>query len=71
MTFGNIQLNIEGYLKLPEIALVSQVPVEFPDTFIGESSTMEVKITNSGASGTAWIVKASNSSGGKDTADVC
>uniref|UniRef100_A0A0R3WY90 MSP domain-containing protein n=1 Tax=Hydatigena taeniaeformis TaxID=6205 RepID=A0A0R3WY90_HYDTA len=52
-------------LKLSEVVLVSPMLVNFPDTVVEQSSTMDVKVANRGLSGTIWVVKSSNATTGK------
>ncbi|CDS41410.1 TonB box [Echinococcus multilocularis] len=60
-----IQIVIEKRLKLPEIALISPMLVDFPDTAVKQSSTIDVKIANLGVSGTIWVVEPPNAITGK------
>ncbi|KAL5111654.1 Deleted in lung and esophageal cancer protein 1 [Taenia crassiceps] len=57
---ANIQIDLEGNLKLPELVLMSPMMMDFPDTAINQSSTLDVKIANLGVSGTMWVVKPAN-----------
>lgn len=53
-------------MKLPEVALMSPILVDFPDTVVNQSSTIDVKIANLGVSGTMWVVEPSNATTGKE-----
>nr|CDS16637.1 TonB box [Echinococcus granulosus] len=60
-----IQIVIEKRLKLPEIALISPMLVDFPYTAVKQSSMIDVKIANLGVSGTIWVVEPSNATASK------